>query len=220
MPKMPRLDARLAAAAALVKKGGTVADIGCDHGLLSIWLVTSGTCKKALACDLRPGPLAVAKKNCRAYNCEQLVDCRLGEGLSVVAEHEADTIVVAGVSALTISQIIEAAPWVYSPGVRLVMIPATKPEVLRRWLWQQGFALKKERLAGVAGRWYTAICAEYTGAAHEPSALACVVGATHGQPAQKAYLAQERVKLAKCRIGLADDSEEAAQADALLNALQ
>ncbi|MEG1641196.1 MAG: SAM-dependent methyltransferase, partial [Ruthenibacterium sp.] len=36
--KLPQLDARLAAAAAYVRRGCRVADIGCDHGKLSVYL--------------------------------------------------------------------------------------------------------------------------------------------------------------------------------------
>ena len=56
----PVLDARLAAAAALVRPGHRAADIGCDHGLLTAALVGSGRCPFVVAADLRSGPLSVA----------------------------------------------------------------------------------------------------------------------------------------------------------------
>ena len=55
---LPTLDARLAAAAELVRPGEPVADIGCDHGKLTAVLAASGKYPKVIGADLRPGPLA------------------------------------------------------------------------------------------------------------------------------------------------------------------
>ena len=51
---LPTLDARLAAAAALVRPGEPVADIGCDHGKLTAVLAASGKYPKVIGADLRP----------------------------------------------------------------------------------------------------------------------------------------------------------------------
>ena len=130
-PEAPRLDERLAAAAQLVRPGAAVADIGCDHGKLAIFLAVSGRARRVIAADLRPGPLATAAANCRRYGCEERVELRLGDGLSVLSPGEADTLVLAGVSAGTTIDILSAAPWVKTPGMRLVCLPATKAPVLR-----------------------------------------------------------------------------------------
>ena len=55
---LPTLDARLSAAAELVRPGEPVADIGCDHGKLTAVLAASGKYPKVIGADLRPGPLA------------------------------------------------------------------------------------------------------------------------------------------------------------------
>ena len=141
------LDARLRAAAQLVRRGHRAADIGCDHGKLSAALVCSGRCPFVVAADLRPGPLSVARANMEAAGCADKVDLRLGNGLEVVRPGEAEDIIIAGMGAETICEILEAAPWVKDPAVRLVLVPATKHSVLRRWLCRQGFELKEEKLA-------------------------------------------------------------------------
>ena len=206
MPEAPRLDARLLAAARLVKPGLPAADVGCDHGKLAAWLACTGTCPKVIACDLRPGPLAAAKATCEGCGCADRVELRLGSGLEVVRPGEVDTVVLAGISAQTTIEILQAAPWVRSAAVRLVCVPATKAPVLRGWLWRQGFALRQETLARAAGRWYTAMCAEYCGAPREPGAAG--------------YLRQTAEKLQKYRRGLSEDPAGAAAVDALLRALQ
>ena len=129
--RAPHPDARLRAAASLVRGGGTAADIGCDHGKLTAFLALRGDLAGVIGTDLRPGPLASARATCAAAGCLDRVQLRLGPGLAPLAPGEAQDIVLAGLSAGTIQQILEAAPWVQSPGVRLVLAPATRHGQLR-----------------------------------------------------------------------------------------
>ena len=140
--KVPQLDARLAAAYAFVRAGRVAADIGCDHGKLSAALAGSG----------RSGPLEKARVTCAPYGDK--VQFRLGSGLAVLAPGEAEDIIIAGMGAETIIEILGAAPWVFDARYNLVLVPATKHSILRRWLARRGFALRGETLCQAAGRWY------------------------------------------------------------------
>ena len=112
---LPTLDARLTAAAQLVRPGQSVADIGCDHGKLTAVLAASGKYPKVIGADLRPGPLAKAKQTLENAGCLDRAELRLGDGLSVLSAGEVGSIVLAGVSAQTTWEIIEKAPWVSAP---------------------------------------------------------------------------------------------------------
>ena len=215
----PHLDARLAAAANLVLSEGVVADIGCDHGKLTAYLACQGKHKKIIAADLRPGPLSVAQKTCQQAGCSDRVELRLGDGLQVLAPGEAQSIVLAGVSALTTIQILEQAPWIKTERVRLVLVPATKPEVLRQWLWEQGFSLLEEELAFAAGRWYAVIAAEYTGTPKQASLLECHLGLHGASKEAKGYRDALRGRLEKLSRGLQADPEKQQQVYQLLNQL-
>lgn len=215
--KVPQLDARLAAAFAYVRPGHAVADIGCDHGKLSAALAGSGRCPLVLACDLRPDPLEKARRRCAPFG--DRVQCRLGSGLSVVAPGEVEDIVIAGMGAETIMEILEAAPWVFDARYNLVLVPATKHSVLRRWLARRGFALVGETLCQAAGRWYAVMNARYDATEHEPDGLECLCGKTEGQPGFGAYCAQQNVKLKKYRRGL-PPGPEADGVDALIQELE
>ena len=174
---LPTLDARLTAAAQLVRPGQPVADIGCDHGKLTAVLAASGRYPKVIGADLRPGPLAKAKQTLENAGCLDRAELRLGDGLSVLSAGEVGSIVLAGVSAQTTWEIIEKAPWVSAVGgPRLVMVPATRHSELRRWLWQHGFALVADRPVQAAGRWYAVMAAEYTGEVIEPTFTQCLLG--------------------------------------------
>lgn len=214
---LPQLDARLSAAFAYVRPGHAAADIGCDHGKLSAALAGSGRCPLVLACDLRPYPLNKARRRCAPYG--ERVQCRLGSGLSVVQPGEVDDIVIAGMGAETIMEILEAAPWVFDPRYNLVLVPATKHSILRRWLARSGFALVGETLCQAAGRWYAVMNARYAGTEHEPEGLECLCGKTEGQPGFGAYCAQQNIKLKKYRLGLAPGAEADA-VDGLIQELE
>ena len=214
---LPQLDARLSAAFAYVRPGHAAADIGCDHGKLSAALAGSGRCPLVLACDLRPDPLNKARRRCAPYG--ERVQCRLGSGLSVVQPGEVDDIVIAGMGAETIMEILEAAPWVFDPRYNLVLVPATKHSILRCWLARRGFALVGETLCQAAGRWYAVMNARYAGTEHEPEGLECLCGKTEGQPGFGAYCAQQNIKLKKYRLGLAPGAEADA-VDGLIQELE
>lgn len=215
--KLPRLDDRLAAAFAYVRPGHAAADIGCDHGKLTAALAGSGRCPLVLACDLRPDPLEKARRLCAPYG--EKVQCRLGNGLSVVAPGEVEDIIIAGMGAETIIEILEAAPWVRNTRYNLVLVPATKHSILRRWLARSGFALVGETLCQAAGRWYAVMNARFAGTGHEPDGLECLCGKTEGQPGFAAYCAQQNTKLKKYRLGLAP-GPEADAVDALIQELE
>ena len=216
-PRLPVLDARLSAAAAYVRAGHPAADIGCDHGKLSAWLAGRRRCPRVFACDLRPDPLEKARRRCAPW--KDRVDCRLGSGLEVLKPEEADDIIIAGMGAETILEILDAAPWVSDERYNLVLVPATKHSLLRLGLAQRGFALLDETLAYAAGRWYSVMNARFDGDRHTPDAWHCLTGKTPGQPGFASYCAQQRPKLKKYRLGLAP-GPEAQAVDALIKRLE
>ena len=87
---------RLRAIAGMVTKGNRLADVGCDHGYLSIWLVSEKTVPSAIAMDVRPGPLSRARENITRYGLEDYIETRLSDGLAKLEPGEGDTLVIAG----------------------------------------------------------------------------------------------------------------------------
>jgi tRNA A22 N-methylase len=217
---IPRLDARLRTAAALVKPGTAVADIGCDHGKLTANLAASGLYPKVIGADLRPGPLSKARLTLANAGLSDAVELRLGDGLSVLTPDEVGTIVIAGVSAQTTIDILSGAAWALKKGgPRLVLVPATKHAVLRAWLYAHGFSFVRDIPVLAAGRWYAVIAAECTGDGIPQDALTaaqCLYGETMREPEGDAYAAHEREKLRRYRLGLPDESAEAIAIDTLL----
>lgn len=90
------LGIRLSSVAGMADKGDCIADIGCDHGFVSIALVEAGVAGKMIACDINKGPLEHAKKNIESAGLSDRIDVRLGDGLSPVEKGECDGVIIAG----------------------------------------------------------------------------------------------------------------------------
>ena len=139
------------------------------------------------------------------------MECRLGAGLSVLRPGEADDIVIAGVSGVTVCEMLEQAPEAFyaaKPDMRFIFIPATKHPFLRRWLAQHGFALLDETPVLAAGRYYTVMHAAYTGGTKTPDPLWCVVGRAGRGPHAAGYLAREAMLLKKEARGAAPEESK------------
>ncbi|MFQ8600280.1 MAG: class I SAM-dependent methyltransferase [Oscillospiraceae bacterium] len=156
---------RLRAAAALVRPGRVVADIGTDHGYLPAYLVQAGICPFAYASDIRPGPLAKARETVQKYGLEKRVCCLLGDGLSQVPPGKAEDIVIAGMGGDMIAKIIAAAAWLQNPAVHLILQPMTAQDALRRWLCENGFSIQTETAVCEARHVYTVMSVYYIGRA-------------------------------------------------------
>ena len=149
----------------------------------------------------------------------QAVKTALSFGLATVflCLRRMGSIVLAGVSAQTTWEILEKAPWVFTArGPRIIMIPATRHDALRRWLWEHGFRFVADRPVQAAGRWYAVMAAEYTGETHEPTFAECLFGGTGVWPEGKGYADWQKAKLPRMRLGVPDDSALAAEIDAIL----
>ncbi len=153
MAKQLELTPRLQLLADWVPPGAALADIGTDHGHLPIWLRLHGRVASAIASDLRKGPLARAKENGAAWGVTG-IDYRLGSGLEGIRPEEADTVVIAGMGGENIVSILTAAPWTKDGNHTLLLSPHTKSEELRRFLSDNGYAIRREALVADRGTLY------------------------------------------------------------------
>ncbi len=158
-----KLSPRLAAVAGLVPAGVRAADIGCDHGYLSLHLTESGIAAHCIASDVREGPLSAARENVRAAGMADRIELRLGDGLSGIAPEETDCIILAGMGGDTMREILQAAPWITGGGHTLVLQPQSHTDTLRLWLSGQGFSVTAERVVYDRGHLYVVFRAEWDG---------------------------------------------------------
>ena len=67
-----RINNRLKMVGDLVEEDSLTMDVGCDHALLSIYLVLKKKQKRAIASDIKEGPLESAKENIKRYQVEEV----------------------------------------------------------------------------------------------------------------------------------------------------
>ena len=137
------LSARLTACCAFVKMGARIADVGCDHGYLSIYLLKNGIASFAYASDVAESPLQSAVRNARKFGVAENISFYLSDGVRNVPR-DFDTLVCAGMGADTMVSILEAAPWLKDPRYRLILQCQSKRELLRSYLSQQGWHIAEE----------------------------------------------------------------------------
>lgn len=158
-----KLDSRLDMVASLVRQGSVVADIGTDHAYLVCYLLQKGIISKAVAADLRKGPLENARQTVELCGVSDSVKLILSDGLEKIEPYSCDDIVLAGMGGILISEILEKAKWVFDEKIHIVAQPMTHAEVLRTFLITNGFSILQEKTAADQKHCYCAISAVYTG---------------------------------------------------------
>jgi len=152
------------AIASLFPKSETAADIGADHGLLSIYLAREGLTNKIYACDINEAPLLKAKENIEKFGCGDKVIPVLSDGLSY-AHDKAETVIIAGLGGDVISYILEKDD--ISKIKCFLLQPMSKADTLRETLVRLDLKIEDEILVSDMGRIYAVIKAvpgkaEYT----------------------------------------------------------
>ena len=138
-------------------------DVGTDHAYIPIYAAIKGICRKALAIDLRTGPLKMAYKNIKRHGVEDKVEMRTGDGLEPISASESDVIVIAGMGGNLIRDILYESVEKTQQANLLLLQPNNATDALRRWLYESGFDIVEELLARDAGKIYCLIIAKWTG---------------------------------------------------------
>lgn len=191
----PKLSKRLLCAAEFVRDGAKAADVGCDHGKLAAFLITSGKAKSVVATDINQMPLSKAQQLFEKLNIESKATAVRCFGLDNVLPIQADDIVIAGIGSDTISEIITNTDWLKSSEKRLILVPASHHERLRSFLYLSGYKIEDESAIVEAGHCYTVIAASYCEAISQVSAPFASLGKIKNVSDDAlAYILKERQK--------------------------
>jgi tRNA (adenine22-N1)-methyltransferase len=159
--------ARLDALAEMVPPCDTLIDVGTDHAYLPVMLIGQDKVRRAIAGDIGEGPCEAARKTVSLYHLSDRVDVRLGSGLTVVTPGEVNVIVMAGMGAGTMLQVLAASPdvWQHPACCAMVLQPMSDSEKIRRWCEASGWGIEAENLAKEGPRIYEMLrlipCAGY-----------------------------------------------------------
>lgn len=140
------LSNRLLACCSYVNQGERVADIGCDHGYLGIYLLKNGIAASVIASDVNQQPLQSALRNAANFGVREKMTFYLSDGVRQIPR-DFDCLVCAGMGADTMISILEAAPWLKNGKYRLILQCQSRRPELRRYLSRSGYRISRETLA-------------------------------------------------------------------------
>ncbi len=155
------INQRLLACAAYLH-GTFLCDVGTDHALLPVYAVQNRLAEKALACDIREGPLRAAEQNITKAGLSDYIHMILSDGLQNVPPVGITDIVIAGMGGETIMHILETAPFSLEK-INLIFQPMTKAELLRKWLYEHGFEIRNETCIPDKKFLYAVMQVQFTG---------------------------------------------------------
>ncbi len=170
------IDARLMCSANFVRAGAVFADIGTDHGYLPIFLLKEGRISHAILSDINEGPLDTARRNVCAEGLSEKCTLILSDGASALSGLGITDYAVCGMGGELIAEIVGSAPDMRREGVRLILQPMSRINVLRRRLAALGFSVLDEKYSTSAGKHYVTLLAEYTGLVYEVSDTVAELG--------------------------------------------
>lgn len=154
-----KLRPRLQAVADMITGSAHAADIGCDHGRLSIALLQQGRAERVTASDISEPSLQKARLLAEKCGLSSRMHTVVSYGISHLSPGLADTIVIAGMGGELIASILSASPGVAQSADTIVMQPMRGVEELRRYLRENNYPISDERLVSDGGRIYQIISA-------------------------------------------------------------
>ncbi len=158
-----KLDSRLLTVASMVRKNSTLIDIGTDHGYLPCYLVQKGIVKSAIASDVRKMPLQSAIETINLCGLNDKIEAILSDGLENIPDNSGDTVVLAGMGGILISEILSKKEWIKNANIQIIAQPMTHPEKTREFFLNNGFEISEEKSCFAQNHYYCVISAYYTG---------------------------------------------------------
>ena len=207
------LNPRLQACAAYVGRGSAVCDVGTDHAQLAVHLIETGISERVIASDIGEGPLAAAQRTIEKHGLSSKIRTILSDGLQNVPPEGLTDVVIAGMGGETMVHILETCPFPLTE-IRLILQPMTKADVLRQWLYRNGFAIMQETCVRDDRFLYAVMRAEYTGIRQEPDFALMRIGRMDlREPDCMAYAQRQYEMICKSRDGRISAGQDPAPFD-------
>ena len=144
---MTELSIRLQKIADRINEGETMADIGTDHGFLTIYLIENDISPSVIMTDVSLPSLMKGSDNLDMLGADRKrADFRVGDGISVLERGETDTVVIAGMGGMLIRDIMSIDMEHTCSFRKYILQPRTRQGHLRKWLLENGFTIIHEDL--------------------------------------------------------------------------
>ena len=170
------LNNRLLAIADYVPENAKILDVGCDHAYLSIYLAQHKNPQAVIASDIVSGPVDAARKNIRMAGLQDKIRLIQADGVLGVKPGEVDCVIIAGMGAGTIIEILTAGGEIVKHCDTLILQPMIGADKLRIWLSDNSWSCTQETLCLDNNRLYEIIVAKPAPSAYEINKLQALVG--------------------------------------------
>lgn len=127
---------------ALLQKSETFADVGCDHGYCSEYVLKNGLCDKVIFSDVSRGSLAKAESLLKEYVEDGNAVGVLGDGFFGVPK-DTQQVLIAGMGGSEIVSILSDKKYGFLPE-RFVFQPMHDQEKLRRYIVANGGYIERD----------------------------------------------------------------------------
>ena len=127
---------------ALLKPVDTFADVGCDHGYCTEYMLKNGLCKRAIFSDISKGSLQKAETLLADFVADGAAIPVLGDGFFGVPS-AVDQVLIAGMGGSEMLAIITDKKYGFIPK-RFVLQPMHDAEKLRRYLVENGADIQRD----------------------------------------------------------------------------
>ena len=134
-----KISKRLNTIADMINPKSRVIDVGCDHGLLSIYLDLEKECS-CIAADINSNALKNAESNIIKYNSKNTKTV-LTDGIENIDINDNDIIVIAGMGTSTIKHILEDKRLSNT----LIISSNNQLYELRKYITSLGYKIEEEK---------------------------------------------------------------------------
>lgn len=157
------LSKRLQAVADLLDCHEKIADIGCDHGFVSIYLVESKKASGCLAMDVNRGPLERAEEHIGQKRLSTYIETRLSNGAKEIRfvkdsfgneTLEVQAALIAGMGGRLMIQILQDSIEKFQSMDEFVLQPQSEIAKVRQFIRTIGYHIAKEDMILEDGKFY------------------------------------------------------------------
>lgn len=138
-----------------------VADIGCDHGFVGIYLIKEKGVEHVFAMDINDGPLKRAYEHVNEFGLSNRIDVIKSDGAKAIKPGDADGAVIAGMGGRLTERIILDSIDVFQKMDEMILSPQSEIDHVRRFLIQNGFDIIDEDMVFDESKFYVIIKCSY-----------------------------------------------------------
>lgn len=148
------LSKRLMTIAKMVPPGARIADIGCDHGFLDIYLTINND-NLCTAIDKSKACILKTSENIKIYNLENKIKVIHNDGLNKLNTNDFDLVILAGLGVKTFFNVLKET------NINRVIAQINDDMFkLRKKISELGYIINNEEVVCERGKYYIIMCLE------------------------------------------------------------